>query len=827
MHVTSNYGASNSTPVDSGRSNETRGDLSRYISSPLPQLFLLSALLAGGAVPVSQAQAQTAPEAPVANNLGPTVTILSPQFSDLIKGKAQVLIAVKTQRYAPEFVEMFVDDRPVTYDPATKSAKIRLEVAPSAAFDWATTRFTDGPHSLKVRITDTQGFIGEAEVTVYVNNGTERDTAAPVLEWLNIQSGQVLNGKVNVQLQARDNFGVKYVIVSLNPTETPDRKPPAWAWFFNRPPYSVSLDTVKIPDGTYIMRGTAYDVLENEGQSPPLYIGIANNTINATSMRARLSAFIGVPQGVTAPDAKVDPPVEAPTEVKVDEAVPGPVPVPLATPPATAPTVIATRPDEPTQNKPSGFQLPSTSIAEGHRSGAAKIESSLSNNSRLGSLRNARPLSASKPPRKSVSPQAVAAALGMPVRPTAPTVFTAPAMPNASTERIPSVNTSNVRSTLPPENRATAWLRPPVAAKAVAGTTKSVVGTSRPVAGTTKSVAGTAKTVTGTTKPAFTATSKVASASGASTVQKPPTFIATRPTAPEQHGVSNRIDPLFTVQRRSAMGAITEASLVTRPGSIRTISVRLSAPSANQSQGDAPPVPRYVTGSTVLPTGGQSAIVVGAPSHGQGQSSRPLRSSAPVMAYSPDIKAGNKNATINSITVSPIAAGKSGNTMPVTYVAQRNETLEAVARRFNLPIGVLAANNKLKANARLTKGTTVKLPQALTLSYEGKPVTADVAPMLVDSTAVAAFRFLFEKQGGTVTWDAAAQQVKARNVSHEITLTIGSKEAVVNQKAVMMDLAAFLLSGRTMVPVRLFEKALHAQVEWDPSSGRIYVAMTN
>jgi hypothetical protein len=43
----------------------------------------------------------------------------------------------------------------------------------------------------------------------------------------------------------------------------------------------------------------------------------------------------------------------------------------------------------------------------------------------------------------------------------------------------------------------------------------------------------------------------------------------------------------------------------------------------------------------------------------------------------------------------------------------------------------------------------------------------------------------------------------------------------------MMDLAAFLLSGRTMVPIRLFEKALHAQVDWEPSTGRIYVAMTN
>ena len=121
MHVTSLSGSA--VP---GHTNDARsGDLSRYISSPLPQVVLLSALLVGSVVPLPRAQAQTAPDAPVTrDDLGPVVTILSPQYSELIKDKTQVLIAVKTQRFAPEFVEMFVDDRPVTYDPATKSSKI-------------------------------------------------------------------------------------------------------------------------------------------------------------------------------------------------------------------------------------------------------------------------------------------------------------------------------------------------------------------------------------------------------------------------------------------------------------------------------------------------------------------------------------------------------------------------------------------------------------------------------------------------------------------------------------------------------------------------------
>lgn len=58
-----------------------------------------------------------------------------------------------------------------------------------------------------------------------------------------------------------------------------------------------------------------------------------------------------------------------------------------------------------------------------------------------------------------------------------------------------------------------------------------------------------------------------------------------------------------------------------------------------------------------------------------------------------------------------------------------------------------------------------------------------------------------------------------------MTLTIGSNTAKVGDKDVMMELAAFLFEGRTMIPVRFFEEGLNAQVEWDPQTGRLVVAM--
>ena len=78
-----------------------------------------------------------------------------------------------------------------------------------------------------------------------------------------------------------------------------------------------------------------------------------------------------------------------------------------------------------------------------------------------------------------------------------------------------------------------------------------------------------------------------------------------------------------------------------------------------------------------------------------------------------------------------------------------------------------------------------------------------------------------------MTWDETSQRVTASNGSHHVSITIGSREANVGDQKVMMDLAAFLLSGRTMVPVRFFEKAFDTKVEWEPATSRIYVAMSN
>ena len=270
--------------------------------------------------------------------------------------------------------------------------------------------------------------------------------------------------------------------------------------------------------------------------------------------------------------------------------------------------------------------------------------------------------------------------------------------------------------------------------------------------------------------------------------------------------------------RSGASGAdAPRISAAPRVGEVAFPDARRPAASSKANAGnDAIAPPRRAPRATSQVAKGKS---VAAPEADTGVA----RPSMPRVAAIPDFRRRQQNQSrAASITVMP-----QGRAIPAFHNAKAGETMDEIAARYGVSKQLLMAVNP-EADARvLASGTKLRLPRLLQVRYAGKPVAADVSSMMVGSTGVTPFRFLFEKQGGTMTWDGANQRVLARTADQEVTVTIGSKEAVVNRRQVTMDLAAFLLSGRTMVPVRFFEKALHAQIEWEPSTGRLFVAMNN
>lgn len=136
---------------------------------------------------------------------------------------------------------------------------------------------------------------------------------------------------------------------------------------------------------------------------------------------------------------------------------------------------------------------------------------------------------------------------------------------------------------------------------------------------------------------------------------------------------------------------------------------------------------------------------------------------------------------------------------------------------------VAMAPSQLAVQARPVV-TTVRPGATLFLNDQALP--SDVQPIITgDGLALAPFRHIIEGAGGTVSWLPAAQVIKAEASGSDITLTIGSYNALVNDRTILLDVATFLSHGRAIVPVRFFRDALGYEVRYDAATGGVYIAV--
>ncbi|MDF2440360.1 MAG: iron complex transport system substrate-binding protein [Abditibacteriota bacterium] len=777
------------------RSGQYRFDSTSVSVEAVSRLLMIGGLCSAtlaAAAPMWAAPA--APSATIDDAKGPIVSILQPQYSDQLKGSVSVLIGVEARKFSPQSVEMFVDGVSQTNGP------IALPSLPSANFSWDTARHSDGPHKLTVVVADTQGFRGSSEVTVYINNNRQRDLSPPALDWLNVKNGDTWRGMVNVELKVVDNFGVKYLFVLLNPSTDPLKKPASASWFLNRPPYTVPFDSRKLPDGLYTLRALAYDALENEGSAPTLQVGIANNSINPTTFAPlRQSSSTTVPSPLQSPlpnasrTTALDPSNEVVTAAKAQKPVSDSEPIRTDSAATTAPA--ATEADAPDSGLPARSNA-SDLIARSQRPHALQQpETSLSTSgSRDGAIASA----AARPAQRAEVGGASAS------QSTSRQVATRPSL---DPRGLPSAARSGTQGDAPGSATLSAQ-------STLKSQTPDAV-MSEVVPGAENLLAANTRSTRGTGEPEL----------AAMVVKRPNGSVAAHAATRHRFAVApTRASRLMAPTAQERSGGVSAAP--------QAAATRVAA----QGGKLAPMAPQTLTsgqtGLSAWVATGQGSVAAPVmpkmPSPNLVPNRAPLstRASAPYIAALPELAPRNRGER-GAITVTPGTGGMAVAAMPVVHVAQRDETLTAIAKRYKLPVAVLATHNKLTHNARLKMGRKVLLPQPLVVTYLGRPVTGDVASMMVGSMGVTPFRFLFEKQGGKLHWDAKTRRVTARNATHQVTLTIGREEAVVNQKDVMMDLAAFLLSGRTMVPIRFFEKALQAKVEWEPATGRLFVAMAN
>ncbi|HEY0075009.1 MAG TPA: stalk domain-containing protein [Abditibacteriaceae bacterium] len=802
-----------------------------------PGLLSMLILAVGGATLVWTPSVEAAPALLAANNAnGPVIAFKRPTHADQLRGKEQISVAIdKKGRYPAKWIELMVDDYA-----ATKGGPVQLteEMLPIARFEWDTRVYADGPHKLSVIVTDSQGFKGRADVQVYINNKGENDIIPPTVRWLNVRNGDVIRGEFPVQVEATDNIGVKWVLVSLNPAISPTLKPALRGALLNIPPYIFRLNTKNLPASRYILNAEAFDARDNRGVATPVEVligpNLIGNPVNGLNFPSPKSIEIPTPsatnsgeEGANGTGKSAEPPVENTGPLTAES---GNVPPVNLTPSLSGtretggqkiqdvlPGVTGNLPAERTVREPS---IPGATFA------------------------------AIPPQEKRSSPSATqitraATSLSNPASPALPSETRLPSRAPRVAKGNPVLPGSQLRS-LP---RAGDVSAPARGMQALPPVTSPLAGTSRPTRATTGALQSTAPQ----------AENRIAANATNSGKNNGPVAKLAAPQLSREANVSGvSIGSVARNESHAVKVPVSQSGLASLPSlARRTLPRATSAPQLTRTptqtgHGIARQMPEVKARLPLGPTLAVLPAIVkpypefpsvnltkGGPRSTQkiGNGSQALPPSvpkslptipSPLMAKNPPMPKTGAARPLESITVAPVSKwGTQAEVLPVTHTVLRNESLYSIARRYKMPVAVLATANKLKPTSNLPLGAKLNLPRALNVTYGGRAVKTDAASFMMGTVGVTPFRFLFEKQGGKLKWDAKTRRVTAKGPQGNIELTIGSRTAVVNEKESLMDLAAFLMSGRTMVPLRFFEQALHAQIEWDPATGRLYVATSS
>lgn len=150
----------------------------------------------------------------------------------------------------------------------------------------------------------------------------------------------------------------------------------------------------------------------------------------------------------------------------------------------------------------------------------------------------------------------------------------------------------------------------------------------------------------------------------------------------------------------------------------------------------------------------------------------------------------------------------------------------------------MLANDSVTGNENITVSGEVygnnQTPPAKTVilvigdknaTVNGVVYTMDQAAYVKNGRTLVPFRFLAEALGATVGWDANTSTASLNLQGSEVKVTIGSKNASINNTAATLDVPAEVTGGRTFIPLRFVSEALGAKVDYNSETKAVSVVL--
>ncbi len=117
----------------------------------------------------------------------------------------------------------------------------------------------------------------------------------------------------------------------------------------------------------------------------------------------------------------------------------------------------------------------------------------------------------------------------------------------------------------------------------------------------------------------------------------------------------------------------------------------------------------------------------------------------------------------------------------------------------------------------------VSAQEDVSVYIDGQKIEFDVNPQIIDGRTMVPMRKIFEKLGATVDWDKATQTATGEKNNTVVKITINNKKMKINGNTIDLDVAAQLLGGRTMVPVRAISESFSYDVLWEQSTKSVLI----
>jgi hypothetical protein len=113
-------------------------------------------------------------------------------------------------------------------------------------------------------------------------------------------------------------------------------------------------------------------------------------------------------------------------------------------------------------------------------------------------------------------------------------------------------------------------------------------------------------------------------------------------------------------------------------------------------------------------------------------------------------------------------------------------------------------------------------------NVDGREIVFDQPPIIVDGRTLVPVRAVTEALGATVNTDFTGEDklIYITRGTDTLTLILGSANATVNGEPVILDVPAFIMGDRTMVPIRFISESFNLAVVWDINNRTIRITKT-